>query len=197
MVLLIGLILFLPAKAQDLGGVSNYHNTDSLFLAGHSVTSPVKISPWKVNTSLGTSFYYAPGYGAGTSLFAAPHLDFSATDRLTLHSGFIASHYSPLYRSLREDSQSLASFTNLSMFVAASYRVSRDLVIYGSGMKSLVNPGITEMNSAFSMDDFSIGAAYSIGNFTIGASFHSGSSAWGSRSPFHPVQGVHHSPFYW
>lgn len=156
-----------------------------------------KVSPWSFNTTLGSSFYYAPGYGAGSNIFAAPHLDYSATNRLTFHGGLVASQFMPLYTSLREDEGSLKSFTNLSMFVAASYKVTKDFVVYGTGVKSMINPGLMSPNNNFSMDDLSIGAAYSFGNFTIGASFHSGNYNRFGGSPFNSGRGMYPSPIYW
>lgn len=191
----IGSPIAISAQTND-DGMTIQQITDSLYVEEAVNENGPKISPWSINTTLGSSIYYAPGYGAGSNIFAAPHLDFSATNRLTFHGGFVASQFMPLYSSLREDEGSLKSFTNLSMFVAASYRVTSDLLVYGSGVKSMINPGLMAPGNNFSMDDLSFGAAYSFGNFTIGASFHSGNTNRFGISPFNPGGGMYPSPFY-
>ena len=128
------------------------------------------------HTSLGLSTSFIPGIGAYTGIFAAPQLDYTASKRLTLHGGLIASEHIPLYTALREDNSSLASFTNLSMFVAASYRISEEFTVYGAGTRSLLSDTNHYLNDFDSMDRLSFGAAYKFGNFTIGASFSTGYS---------------------
>ncbi len=187
----------IAASAQTNDGVALHQVADSLYLAERIDSKEAKISPWNFHTTLGSSFYFAPGYGAGSNVFAAPHLNYSATNRLSFHGGFVASQNFPLYTSLREDAGSLKSFTNLSMFVAASYQVTKDLVVFGTGMRSMIGPGLADPNNSFSMDDLSFGAAYSFGNFTIGASFQSGYSNSYGNTPFNSGRGLYPSPFYW
>ena len=114
-----------------------------------------------------------------------------------VHGGFAATYGMPLYILYASESGNMRSYMNLSAFVAASYRLTDDLVVYGTGIKSLAGPFATGFNSELGFDDISLGAAYSIGNFTIGASFHSGPSKRFNRSPFNTGPGFYPSPIYW
>ncbi len=201
--LLIGLLvstLLLPVSLfaqSDDDGVANHLLADSLYLEDNLELASKKISPWSLNTSVGTSMAFMPGYGGGSSFFAAPHLDFSATKRLTLHGGMVASYGVPIYNSPDTEFGKIASYANLSAFVAASYRLTNDLVVYGTGMKSMMSSDMPGFNSGSALDDISFGAAYTIGNFTIGASFHSGPTNRYNRSPFNTGSGFYPSPIFW
>jgi hypothetical protein len=184
------------AQSED-DGVAMRLMADSLYLEDNLELAGKKISPWNLNTTVGTSVAFTPGYGAGSSFYAAPHLDFSATKRLTLHGGFVASYGSPIYSSPESEFGKMASYANLSAFVAASYRLTDDLVVYGTGMKSMMSSDMPGFNSGSALDDISFGAAYSIGNFTIGASFHSGPTNKYNRSPFNTGSGFYPSPIFW
>lgn len=197
--LILAAVLFpasLFAQSED-DEMANYHLIDSIYLEENLEMNSKSVSPWKLNTTVGTSVSFVPGYGAGSSFIALPHLDFSATNRLKLHGGFIASYGLPLYNTFASETNTMSSYMNLSAFVAASYRLTDDLVVFGSGMKSMLNSGMQGFNSDFAFDDISFGAAYSIGNFTIGASFHTGPSNRYSNSPFNVAPGFNPSPIYW
>jgi len=198
-IVLIMSILISPSvlSGQNNDEVSLHQYADSIYVEESSEISPEKISPWNYSTTVGASFSYFPGYGSSTNMFVAPHLDFSATNRLSFHGGMIASQNFPMFNSVGGETGNYQSFTNLSMFVAASYQLSKDFVVYGTGVKRMINPGLTGQNANFAMDDFSIGAAYSFGNFTIGASFHSGNTNPYRSSPFNTGRGMYSSPFYW
>lgn len=170
---------------------------DSVYLEDKLDLDDIEHSPWNLNTTVGTSVSFMPGYGAGSSFYAAPHLDFTATKRLELHGGFIATYGVPMYNSSDSEFRNMASYANLSAFVAASYRLTDDLVIYGTGMKSMMSMGMPGFNPHLALDDISFGAAYSIGNFTIGASFHTGPTNRHNISPFNTGAGFYPSPIVW
>lgn len=199
-IILILSILIVPKAVfgqDDDDGLMMHQLSDSLYVVERPVVVNERISPWNFSTSVGSSFSYFPGYGAFSNMFMAPHVDFSATNRLSFHGGVIVSQNFPGFNSKGDESGNFQSFTNLSTFVAASYRLTNNFVVYGTGIKSIINPALTVPNANFAMDDFSIGAAYSFGNFTIGASFHSGNTNPYRASPFNPGRGMYNSPFYW
>ncbi len=153
--------------------------------------------PWSFTTTFGSSFGFSPYMGSAMSMFIAPQARYSVTKGLTFHGGIVASQFFPTPGIGNSEFSSSFYYPNLSAFVAASYRLTSGLLIYGTGVKSLINPGMPGSNANFAMDDFSIGAAYSIGNFTIGASFHSGNTNPYRASPFNSGRGMYNSPFYW
>lgn len=156
------------------------------------------VNPWTYSTSLGTSFGYSKHTGSFMNMYLAPQLQYAATNRLAFHAGIIASQMMPVAGAYNSElpTSYTSSFSSLSAFVAASYRLTDDLIVFGSGMKSMLNSGMPGFNSNLAFDDISFGAAYSIGNFTIGASFHTGPFRRFNRSPFNTGPGFYPSPFY-
>ena len=175
---------------------SLYELADSLVLTekinGHSPD----VQRFRFNARTGTSFAYFPGYGSASNFYVAPGMDLSATSRLTFHAGFMASQGIPYNMRFNPEIQEFGTWTSLSAYVAASYRLTDNLLIYGSGMRSLVSPG---MQGFFNpgLDDLSIGASYKIGNFTIGASFHQGQRNPYMSTPFNNNGGYHPSIYFW
>ncbi len=189
-------MLFLNLQAQD-SVQEIWDDVDQIEFARDETSPGDKVSPWSVSTSLGTSYGFSKNAGSFMNLYLAPQLQYAATNRLMIHGGFIASHVTPLYNTIASESNSIGSYMGLSAFVAASYRLTEDFVVYGTGMKSMLNTGMPGFNSDLAFDDISFGAAYTIGNFTIGASFHTGQSNRFNRSPINTGPGFYPSSIYW
>ena len=150
--------------------------------------------PGKWNFSVGTSFSYMKGYGSGMMLYTAPTYSLSLNQRWSVHGGMLASRYQGLNYTTAGENLMPGSYSSLSMFVAASYRMSDKLVIHGTGIKQLVSAPVTPF-TPYPIDDIALGATYKLGeNFTIGATVHmrNGNGYWGS-----PLNAVPHaSPFH-
>lgn len=128
--------------------------------------------PGQWNFSVGTSYSYIKGYGSGMMFYTAPSYILPLNNRWTLHGGFIASQYVGLNHLAPAESLLPGSFSSLSVYAAATYRMTDRLVLHGAGMKQLLKAPITPY-TPYPMDDLSLGASYKIGNnFTIGASVH-------------------------
>ncbi len=157
------------------------------------------VSPWTYSSSFGSSYGFSKPTGSFMNMYFASQLQYSLTNRLAFHGGAIASQIIPITGSTGTEVPFAysSSYFSLSAFVAASYRLTDDLVVFGSGMKSMLISGMPGLNSDLVFNDISFGAAYSIGNFTIGASFHSRSSNQFNRSPFNTGPGFYPSPIYW
>lgn len=124
------------------------------------------------NFSVGTSYSYMKGYGSGMMFYTAPMYTLALNDRWALHGGVMASYYQGLNYLPMGESLLPATFTSLSLFAAASYRMSDRLVLHGSGTKQLLaGPGNIVMG--YPMENLSLGATFRIAdNLTIGASVH-------------------------
>lgn len=134
--------------------------------------APEKKIPGHWNFSVGTSYSYMKGFGSGMMFYTAPSYILPLNNRWALHGGVVAGHYVGLNHLAPAESLLPGSFSSLSVFAAATYRMTDRLVLHGAGKKQLVSGPITPF-TPYPMDDLSLGASYKIGNnFTIGASVH-------------------------
>lgn len=154
------------------------------------------------NFSVGTSYSYMKGYGSGMMFYTAPSYTLSINDRWSVHGGLIASRYQGLHPAMSGENLLPSSFSSLSLFASASYRMNDRLILHGTGVKQLLSAPVTPF-TPYPIDDLSFGATYKLGNnLTIGASVHMNnwngySSPW-NASPFAvPFASPYHSPFGW
>jgi hypothetical protein len=191
----LALLTFLEMNSQD--PVERiWSEIDSINQYVAAPAENVSASRWSFNTTLGTSFSYAPQFGSAMNMFVAPHADFLASRRLTFHTGVMASHIAPVAYQTNSELPLSKGLNNMSVFVAASYQLTENLIIHGTGVKSLMlYPGDIE-NSNFNFQDYSVGATYNFGNFSIGASIHS-SQNLNFGSPIGFGNNMYGSPLYW
>jgi len=151
--------------------------------------------PGSFNVSLGTSFSYMQGYGSGMAFFAAPTYTLPLSDRWSLHGGIIATQYQSFNGTMSQEFFYPASFSSLSVFVAASYQMSDRLVLHGTGVKQLMSAPVTPF-TPYPMDNLSLGATYKLGdNLTIGATIHLNNGQGYYSTPFNGY--MYQPPFGW
>lgn len=151
--------------------------------------------PGHWNFAVGTSYSYMKGYGSGMMFYTAPTYTLSLNERWSLHGGVIASYYQGMNNTLPAENMWPASFSSLSVFAAASYRMTDRLVLHGAGYKQLISAPVTPF-TPYPIDDLSFGATYRIGdNMTIGASVHMRNTSGYNNSPFGST--MFPSPFGW
>lgn len=155
------------------------------------------------NFSVGTSFSYMKGYGSGMGFYAAPTFTLPLNDKWSLHGGVIASQYQSFNNTMPGgvpgEYMMPGSFTSLSLFAAASYRMNDRLVLHGAGYKRLVSEPET-IFSPYPMDNLSLGATYKLGeNITIGATIQMNNGGYGNGYYGNPMGGsmMPSSPFGW
>ncbi|RLD70947.1 MAG: hypothetical protein DRI98_06570 [Bacteroidetes bacterium] len=155
------------------------------------------------NFSVGTSFSYMKGYGSGMALYAAPTFTLPLNDRWSLHGGVVATQYQSFNGTvpgiIPGETFLPNSFTSLSLFAAASYRMNDRLVLHGAGVKRLVSAPESPF-TPYPMDNLSLGATYKLGdNITIGASINMNTGRYGNGYYGNPMNGymMPSSPFGW
>jgi hypothetical protein len=170
---LLGLASFLMAQTAEEEIIRIKQETEGVLLE-EAENEAMKEEKWpgQWNFSVGTSYSYIQGYGSGMMFYTAPSYTLPLNDRWALHGGLIAGHYVGLNQLSPAESLLPGSFSSLSVFAAASYRMNDRLVLHGAGVKQLIQGPITPY-TFYPMDDLSLGASYKIGdNLTIGASVH-------------------------
>lgn len=121
----------------------------------------------------GTVFMSYPEIMPFTTLYAAPGISYQMTPGLELHGGIMAVSTSvfPFAEELRFREPHAS--VNLSMYLAASYRLNDYVMLHGSGTRHIYTGPRSSLMRSRSFDDISLGASFTIGNITIGASIHS------------------------
>lgn len=152
-------------------------------------------SPFRFGTTLGTGFGFSPQLGSTTHMYAAPHVDFQASNRLLIEGGIMAMQS---FSNMRETSSEFLypnSLSTISVYVSATYQLTENLFLHGAGVKAMVNPFAPRDEMNLTYNDFSIGATYKIGNFSIGATLHTSDRGSFYGSPFN--NGMFGSPLMW
>jgi hypothetical protein len=162
----------------------------------HSLEHGKKISPWSFSTSVGTSFSTFPGHGSAMAMFADPRVNYAATERLGLHAGVSVGRILPFTGPVNGESNVSQGMTSISTYVAASYMLTENLVLHGSGSRNALLMPVDGELQPIQFNDLSFGATYHFGNFSIGATIHrSDGPAFGA--PFGSGYNMYGSPFYW
>jgi len=163
--------------------------------SGEEEGTQPKTKPLSWDIHLGTGFSHMAGFGSGMIAYTAPTLNVPLNERWFLHGGIMVSHFMPVGSGFRSAGQGFQSggefgmqefgmqgsgmqrsFSTISVFGAASYRMSDRLVLHGVGVKQLATTPLPIPATPFSpyqSDRLSLGATYRLGNnVTIGASIH-------------------------
>jgi len=151
----------------------------------------------ELGLSVSSTYTWMQGYGSMMGFSLMPTYTLPLNEKWALHGGLIASTYYGLGdMPYGEGLYGSPSMSNLSVFGAASYKLTDRLILHGAGVKQLTTlPGSTI--SSWSGDRLSFGAIYHIGdNMSIGASVQFRNSPYQGGFQ-NSVVGYPHSPFGW
>ena len=151
-------ILQAPLFAQEDRVARIWSEIDSINANVDPEQPDAVFSPWSYNTTVGTSYAFSPGYGSAMQMFAAPQLNYAATNRLALHGGVMVGQTVPVTGLVSENMPVSQGWTNISTYVAASYRLTENLVVHGAGARSMVLFPIDGQLQTMEFNDLSIGA---------------------------------------
>lgn len=152
-------------------------------------------SPFKFNTSVGTGFGFSPQFGSATHMYARPHVDFQAQDRLLIQGGLTFMQSFSNMNEINSEFPLPNSLSTISVYMSATYQLTENLFLHGTGVKAMLSPFSSPTDMSYTYNDFSIGATYKIGNFSIGATLHSTDRGGFYASPFN--NGMFGSPLMW
>lgn len=180
--------------AQGSDDISFIEIDSAIYYSDDSELS-LEQSPFHYSTILGTACGFIPGIGSASHIYAAPQLDYRHSDRLSLQGGMMFMQSVSTLPVLNTEFNSSSSYSMFSVYISASYQVTENLSVHGTGIKGLINPFSSDelVNSGY--NDLSFGATYSFGNFSIGATIHT-SDMGGFYGPFHS-SGIYGSPLIW
>ena len=156
-------------------------------LADYS-SQKVNLKP-RLNYSVGSTILVIPRSGTVTGFTLSPFLSMPLSPKLSVEGGIIAGRYYPSFRDLNTEGELNGAFNALSVYGSASYHVSSQLTLYGSGIKQLA--GASPFYS-LPKSSYTIGSSYNFGSFSIGLSLQM--SKWNnnlSPAPFNGTQGFY------
>jgi hypothetical protein len=151
----------------------------------------VNLKP-RLNYSVGSTFLIAPHLGTVTGFTLSPFLSVPLSPKLSVDGGIIAGRYYSAFRNFSPEDAINGAFNELSVFGSASYHISSQLTLYGTGIKQLT--GSTPFNF-LPKSSYSIGSTYNFGNFSIGVTLQMSDGNY-IRSPL-PFNSTHrfYSPY--
>lgn len=150
-----------------------------------------KLKP-SLNYSVGTFFLYAPHVGSLSGFTFSPHYTLPINQRLSVEAGIIAGRYNSMFSGFRSEGFKYGSFNDISVYGAASYRVTPQLTLYGTGIKQVAG---TTPFFMLPKSSYTIGSTYKFGGFSIGASLQM--SKWDNLGPgtMYGSPGYYSSPY--
>jgi hypothetical protein len=145
-----------------------------------------------LNYSVGSSFMVIPHFGTITGFTVSPSISIPLSQKWSVEGGIIAGRYYPAYRNFNPEGDMNGAFNALSVYGSASYHISSQLTLYGTGIKQLTG---TSPFYTLPKSSYAIGSTYKFSNFSIGVMVEV--SKWNdnlSPLPFSGSQGFY-SPY--
>jgi hypothetical protein len=146
----------------------------------------------RLNYSIGSSFLVIPHFGTVAGFTMSPFLTVPLSSKWSVEGGIIAGRYYPAFRNFNPEGEINGAYNALSVYGSASYHVSSQLTLYGTGIQQLAG---TSPFNPLPKSSYTIGSTYNFGSFSIGLSLQM--SKWNenlSPFPFNGTQGFY-SPY--
>jgi hypothetical protein len=180
-------------RLKQSAASGNMENLRGVEESGQEESGDPRVKNW--NLEVGTGFGWSKGLGSGMGFYMAPSYTLPLNQKWALHGGLIANTYTGLGLPGNSEWQAYPTISSLSVFGAASYRLSERLVLHGAGVKQLLSTAPPPL-ATYSPDRLSLGATYHLGdNVSIGASLHMlRGNSYGYGSPNDSPYG---SPLFW
>jgi hypothetical protein len=146
----------------------------------------------KLHYSVGSTFLIVPHLGTVTGFTLSPFISIPLSQRLSVDGGIIAGRFYSALPDFNPEGGMYGAFNELSVYGSASYHISSQFTVYGTGIKQLAG---TSPFYFLPKSSYAIGSTYNFGNFSIGVILQM--SKWNdnlSPSPFNGSQGFY-SPY--
>jgi hypothetical protein len=106
--------------------------------------------------NFGSSYSYFPSFGGGMNMFASPSVTIPLSKRIFVDGGIIASTSLLPGLSSLELNNKVSNFKSLAIYGSTIYQVSPKLIVYGTGVKQLVNTKLPYPYSSLNHNSFSL-----------------------------------------
>jgi hypothetical protein len=134
--------------------------------------TPGRFTPmFHINT--GSNFMFMPGFGNGMNFYVNPSVTMPVTKKLFVEGGIVASSSMMPGRFPFQPENGNRNFNNLTIYGSTMYQLSPRLMIYGSGVKSIVSRELPMPDFYRPGNSFTLGSSFKLSsNITIGAAVH-------------------------
>jgi hypothetical protein len=142
--------------------------------------------------SVGSTFMMIPHLGTVSGFTLSPVLSIPLSPKLSVEGGIIAGRFYSALSNFNPEGAINGAFNELSVYGSASYQISSQLTLYGTGIKQITG---TSPFYFLPKSSYSIGSTYNFRNFSIGVTLQM--SKWDdnlSPLPFNGAQGFY-SPY--
>ena len=161
---------------------------DSLF---NNVTAGNSLKP-QFHYSIGSAITIVPHTGSMSGITFTPSVFLPLSSRLSVEGGIIAGRFYSTLPGFKQEGIGLSSFNELSVYGLATYRVTPQFTVFGSGIKQ-----VTGSSSLYTIPKsiYTIGSSYNFGSFSIGLTLRMAKQEGNFNAfPFNSSQGFG-SPF--
>ena len=151
----------------------------------------VNLKP-KLHYSVGSTFIIVPHLGTVTGFTLSPFISIPLSPRLSVDGGIIVGRFYSALPDFNPEGAINGAFNELSIYGSASYHISSQFTVYGTGIKQLAG---TSPFYFLPKSSYATGSTYNFGNFSIGITLQM--SKWNdnlSPLPFNGTQGFY-SPY--
>jgi len=146
------------------------------------------------NLNVGTNMMFVPHTGTFSGFSVTPVMTLPLSARLSVYGG---ASFMRLYTPAGiTDGPGMKNAAGVvSLFGSASYKLNRNITLYGTGIKTLGNPMIFTPFSPYLSDSFTLGSEFRLGNhITLGASVRMSGQPYDYVSPFNQFNGFNRLP---
>jgi len=120
----------------------------------------------QLHYNLGSSFTFIPRFGSVTGFYVSPYIRYPVSPKLSVDAGLVAGQFYTEGKFFNPENVKNNSFSALSVYGSASYRLNQRLTLYGAGIKQL--PGTFPLYH-LPANSFTLGSTLDFGSFSIGA----------------------------
>lgn len=151
-----------------------FYAKDSLSSAEQMDESDIKPeAKLRWNGSVGTSFIYSRNMGSFSALHGSYGFSRDLNSRFSVDAGLMASTYFPVSGFFNSSESGFQNLSSVSIYGTGSYKLNERLVLYGTGIKHLIEFGPDNPISSYNFNEISFGTTLKLSNsISVGASVH-------------------------
>jgi hypothetical protein len=130
-------------------------------------------SKFEWHGSVGAGYMYSKNFGSVNSLQGSYGFSRPLNSRFSVGAGVLVSSYFPVTGFFNHSVSDFQNFSDISIYGTGSYQLNERIVLYGTGIKHLVEFGPDNPFSSHNFNEISIGTSLKLSNnISIGASVH-------------------------
>jgi hypothetical protein len=153
---------------------SLFIENDSLSVDNISNPDPLKSDSKLIwNGSVGLSYMFSRNFGSVSALNGSYGFSRPINSKFSFGAGVLVTSYFPATGFINHTESDFQNLSGLSIYGTGSYKLNERLVLYGTGIKHLVEFGADNPFFSYNFNEISFGTSLKLSNtISIGASVH-------------------------